>query len=103
MLSYRSKVLLVVHGGVLFSVQRSGMVNGLTHVIAFAAEASAVAVATMSAVLIPKYCAIIVETGFPRFAVRYTVTFTRSGDPSTGSFGNSTSAGPMPRTIGTNR
>src|SRR5262249_19421876 len=31
--------------------------------------------------------------GFPRAAVRYTVTCTRSGVPSTGSFGNVTSAG----------
>src|SRR5262245_24008105 len=64
------------------------MVNGLTQVIAFAAAASAVAVATMSAVEMPKYLATSVDT------VRCTVTLTRLGSPVTGSLGNSTSAGP---------
>jgi hypothetical protein len=46
------------------------MVNGLTHVIASAGEASAVAVADMSADEMPKYCAISVDTGLPWAASR---------------------------------
>ena len=49
------------------------MVNGFTQVIALACETSAVAVAPMSAVAVPKYFAISVETGLPRAAVRRTV------------------------------
>ena len=66
--------------------------NGFTQVIALACEASAVAVAPMSAVAIPKNFAISVDTGLPRAAVRRTVTLTRVGCPA-GSSGNSTSAG----------
>ena len=66
--------------------------NGFTQVIALACETSAVAVAPMSAVAVPKYLAISVDTGLPRAAVRRTVTLTRVGCPS-GSSGNSTSAG----------
>src|SRR6476620_4970347 len=64
-------------GGVCFSIQRSGIVNGLTQVIASAGDASAVAVALMPTVAMPKYCAISVEIGLPRLASRYTVTLTR--------------------------
>ena len=55
--------------------------NGLTHVIAFAGEASAVAVAAISAVDMPKYLAISVDRGLPREARRKTVTFTRFETP----------------------
>src|SRR6188508_2317857 len=68
------------------------MVNGFTHVIELAGEASAVATALMLAVLIPKYCAISVDTGLPRDESRHTVTRTRFGSPA-GSFRNCTSAG----------
>ena len=53
-----------------FSIQRSGIVNGFTQVIALAGDASAVAVAPMFAVAMPKYCAMSVETGLPRLASR---------------------------------
>ena len=44
--------------------------NGFTQVIAFAGEASATAIAPMSAVAIPKYWAISVDSGLPREARR---------------------------------
>src|SRR5215204_4200733 len=87
-----SKVSVPSQGGVCFSCHLSGIVNGFTQVIALAADASAVAVAAISAVAMPKYFAIIVGSGLPRAAVRYTVTFTRLGSPA-GSLRNSTSAG----------
>src|SRR5687768_14571548 len=93
LLSYRSKVLLTVHGGLEFSIQRSGIVNGFTHLIAFAGEASAVAVAPMSAVGTPKIPPISVWIGFVRAVVRKTSTRTRFACPPAPS-GNVTSAGP---------
>ena len=57
-----------------FSVHLSGIVNGNTHVAASAGEAVAVAVAATSTVSMPKNDAIIVEIGFDRALVRYTVT-----------------------------
>jgi hypothetical protein len=69
-----------------FSIQRSGIVNGFTQVIAFPFDASAVATALMSAVAMPKYWATSVLT------VRLTVTRTRFGVPIS-SLRNSTSAG----------
>ena len=85
----------MVHGFVMgfFSTHLSGMVNGLTHVIALAGDASAVATALMFAVLMPKYCAISVETALPCAASRYTQTRTRFAAPE-GSVGKETSAGP---------
>ena len=67
--------------------------NGFTQVIAFAGDASAVAVAVMLTVLTPKMPPINVGTGLFRSAasVRYTSTLTRVGLPA-GSFGNVTSA-----------
>ena len=46
-----SKVSFVSQGGVCFSIHLSGIVNGLTQVIALAGDASAVAVAPMSTVV----------------------------------------------------
>ena len=40
---------------VCISLHLSGIVNGFTHVIALAGDASAVAIAAMSAVAMPKY------------------------------------------------
>ena len=60
-------------------VHLSGIVNGFTQVIALDGDASAVAVAPMPTLDMPKYRAMSVETGFPRAAVRYTVTLTRVG------------------------
>jgi hypothetical protein len=80
------------HGGVCFSIHRSGMVNGLTQVMALAGDASAVATAPTSAVFTPKYCAMSVDTGLPRDAVRRTLTRTRLGSP-VGSLRNCTSPG----------
>src|SRR3954462_1570740 len=77
LLEYRSNESRGSNGAVCFSIQRSGIVNGSTHVMAFAGEASAVAVAAMFTVLMPKYCATSVETGLPWVASRYTVTRTR--------------------------
>src|SRR5438874_8026269 len=77
LLSYRSNVLPVVHGGVLFSIQRSGIANGFTHVIALAGDASAVAVAAMSTVGTSSSGPMSVSTGFPRAVLRYTFTATR--------------------------
>ena len=79
--------------GVCFSVHLSGIVNGLTQFIAFAGEASAVAVAPMSAVCMPKNFAISVDTGLPRAVVRNTSTLTRLNSPELGSGGNVTSVG----------
>src|SRR6478672_6720284 len=87
-----SNVSLGSHGPVWFSIHLSGIVNGLTQVIAFAGEASAVAVAAISAVDIPKYFAIRVDSGLPREALRKTVTFTRFETPPV-PIRNSTSAG----------
>ena len=77
LLSYRSNVLPVVQGGVLFSIHRSGIANGFTHVIALAGEASAVAVAAMSTVGTLSSGPISVSTGLPRAALRKTLTATR--------------------------
>src|SRR5215204_6361609 len=82
----------MLQGGVCASIHLSGIVNGLTQVIALAWDTSAVAVAPMSAFVTPKYFAISVETGLPREAVRRTVTLTREGSPD-GSSGNVTSVG----------
>ena len=68
------------------------MVKGLTQVIALAGETSAVAMAPMSAVAMPKYRAISVETGLPRDDVRRTATRTCVASPDESS-GNVTSAG----------
>ena len=67
--------------GSCFSVQRSGIVNGLTHVSAFAGDASAVAVAPTLAFGIPKYRAMKVDSGLPRSSVRNTFTLTRFESP----------------------
>src|SRR6266849_2989623 len=91
LLSYRSNVLLTVQGGVLFSVQRSGIVNGLTHVMAFAGEASPVAVAAMSTVGTPKSGPINVGMALVRAADRKTSMRTRFAP--VGPTGNVTSPG----------
>ena len=66
-----SYTLSPFHGASLpTSFQRSGIVNGFTQVIALAGDASAVAIAAMSAVGMPKYLAMSVERGFPRDARR---------------------------------
>ena len=49
----------------LLSIHLSGTVNGLTHVIAFAGETSAVASAPTSTVLMPNIGAMNVDTGLP--------------------------------------
>src|SRR3954447_7073244 len=89
--STRSKPSSPSQGGVCRSIHLSGMVNGLTQVIAFAGDASAVATALMSVEATPKYLAICVETGLPREAVRRTKTRTRLLLPA-GSLRNVTSA-----------
>ena len=53
-LSYMSNLLLNGSNGGVASCQRSGIMNGLTHVAAFACEASAVALAPISTVGTPK-------------------------------------------------
>jgi hypothetical protein len=87
LLSYLSNVSF---GGTEFSCQRAGMVNGFTHVAAFAGDASAVAVAPMSTVCTPKTGPISVATGLFRLDVRNTFTFTRLFRP-VGPSGNVTS------------
>src|SRR5262245_28818258 len=91
-LSYMSKVELSESKppGSCFSIHLSGIVNGLTHVIALAGEASAVATASMLAVFTPKTRPISVCSGLPRAAVRYTCTRTRLFCPE-GDVGNVTS------------
>src|SRR5690348_15193846 len=87
-----SNVSVGSHGPVWFSVQRSGIVKGITQVSALAADASAVAMAATSAVGTPKNPPISVPTGLLRAMVRNTCTWTRVGCP-LGSFGKVTSAG----------
>src|SRR3954467_3901252 len=87
LLSNRSKESFGSKGGSCFSIQRSGIVNGLTQVIAFAGDASAVATALTLAVLMPKYLAISVSTGLPRELSRQTLARTRFAWP-VGSSGN---------------
>jgi hypothetical protein len=72
LLPYRAKVSAGVHGSVsgFFSIHLSGIVNGFTHVMAFAGDASAIATARTPAVSIPKYFAMSKETGLPRDASR---------------------------------
>ncbi len=82
----------VLFDGVFFSVHKSGIMNGLTQVMALAGDASAVAVASMSTWFTPKNTPSSVETGFNRAAVRNTWTATRVGCP-LGSLGKVTSAG----------
>ena len=82
----------MVFGGLFFSCHLSGIMNGLTQVIALAADASAVAIASMSTCCTPKNVPISVGTGLVRAAVRNTWTATRVGCP-VGSFGNVTSSG----------
>src|SRR5882672_3194547 len=72
-----SKVELVVQGGLPTSLHLSGIVNGLTQVSAFAGEASAVATAPTSTVLIPIIGPRKVAIGLPRALVRKTCTRTR--------------------------
>src|SRR3954462_13943003 len=79
------------HGGDVFSIHLSGIVNGLTQSIALAGEASAVAVAPISAFAIPKYRAMLVATGLPLESVRRTATATRSDAPVVGFIGKVTS------------
>ena len=79
-------------GGVCFSIHLSGIVNGLTQVIALAGDASAVASAWMSTSVTPKKRPISVPTGLPRSSLRNTRTFTRLFRP-VGPSGNVTSAG----------
>src|SRR5438477_8724909 len=82
-----SNVSVGSQGPVWFSVQRSGIMNGFTHVIALAGEASAVATAPTSTVLMPTMGPRNVATGFPRLVVLN--TFTRTWSIA----GNVTSAG----------
>src|SRR5512138_1496503 len=77
LLSYRSYVLFCVHGGSEFSTQRSGIMNGFTHVTAFAGDASPVAVAEMLTLRMPNTGPTNVGTGFDRSAVLNTSTLTR--------------------------
>src|SRR5216110_2809594 len=51
--------------------------NGLTHVMALAGDASAMALAAMLTLLTPNIDPIIVATALPRVAVRKTSTCTR--------------------------
>src|SRR5436190_23513313 len=74
------------------SCHLSGIVNGFTHVSAFAGDASATATALMLTVGTPKIGPISVGTGFERPAVRYTWTWTRLFRP-VGPVGNVTSGG----------
>src|SRR6185503_14182331 len=70
-LSQWSYVLLFMfHGGFVFSVHLSGMMNGFTHVMPPAGDASAVAVAPMSTVERPRSDPRSVVTGLLRPAVR---------------------------------
>src|ERR671935_1938814 len=70
LLSYRVNVLvLIFHGGFVFSIHLSGMMNGFTHVIPPAGDASAVAVAAMSIVETPSIEPSSVLTGLLRPAV----------------------------------
>src|ERR1051325_2539086 len=80
------------HGGFVFSIHLSGMMNGFTHVIPPAGDASAVAVAAMSIVDRPRNDPRSVLTGLLRPPVRYTFTRTRFACPD-GSVGNVTSDG----------
>src|SRR5690242_2614158 len=86
-----SYVLLGVHAGSCFSIHLSGIVKGFTQSMALPGAASAVAVAPIVADVMPKYAAISVDTGFPRSALRQTVTFTRLCSPVVGLWRNSTS------------
>src|SRR5690349_3432225 len=74
----------------LFSIQRSGIANGFTHVIALAGDASAVAVAETSTVGTPKSVPISVGTALLRGADLNVLTLTRSAP--NGPTGNVTSA-----------
>src|SRR4051812_24448564 len=76
----------------LFSFHLSGIMNGLTHVIAFAGDASAVAGAAVSTQDTPNRLPTSVRRALSRAVVRYTFTRTRFGSPA-GSFGNDTSDG----------
>src|SRR5204863_8509961 len=89
-LSYMSKESFGSHGPVCISVHLSGIMNGFTHVIALAGDASAVAIAVMSTRCTPNSDPMSVGTALLRAAVRYTCTWTRSACPP-GSFGNDTS------------
>jgi hypothetical protein len=79
LLSTTSNVSVGSHGGVWLSTHLSGTVNGLTHVIAFAGCASAVASAPMSTVSMPKMGAKNVVSGLPRRLLRSTRTRTCVG------------------------
>src|SRR5689334_17876792 len=93
LLSYRSYVLVFMfQGGFVFSIHLSGMMNGLTHVMPPAGEASAVAVAAISTVGTPNIGPINVDTGLLRLMVRYTFTCTWFAGPD-GLGGNVTSDG----------
>src|SRR5262245_64096070 len=93
-----SNVSLGSNSGVWRSVQRSGIVNGSTQVIESAGDASAVATAWTSTVLIPKYCAISVAIGLPCAASRNTVTltwlFSPAGPGRNSTFGGATATTP---------
>src|SRR5439155_26879246 len=97
-----SKVSFGSHGPVCFSVHLSGIMNGFTHVIALAGEASAVAVAVMSTEFTPNIDPSSVGTAVPRVPVRYTCTLTRFDCP-VGLTGNVTSPprsdGAFPMTV----
>src|SRR2546429_1744635 len=93
LLAYMSKVESGVHGLPPASRHRSGMVNGFTHVSAFAGDASPTAIAVMFTVGTPKIGPISVGTALDRAATRYTCTRTRLGWPDA-SFRNVTSAAP---------
>src|SRR5947207_3352911 len=89
-LSYISNVSSGSHGPVCRSTHLSGMMNGLTHLTAFAGDASAVAIAITSTVRTPKIGPISVGIGLSRAVVRYTKTRTRLFTP-VGPVGNVTS------------
>src|SRR5215212_6167787 len=78
------------HGGVPTSFHLSGIMNGFTQVIAFAGDASAVAVALISTLGTPKSDPIKVETELS--PARWTFTWTRLLAP-VGPTGKVTSAG----------
>src|SRR5438093_4086727 len=72
-----SNVSPVSQGGVPTSRHLSGIMNGLTQVIALAGDASAVATGPTSTVFTPIIGPRNVATGFPRAVVLYTFTRTR--------------------------